>query len=419
MTYLATLIAKSAWNRRLTVSLVLFAIALSVALLLGVERINNGAREGFSQTISGTDLVVGARTGAVQLLLYAIFNIGDATNNMRWSSYLAIADHPAVAWSVPLSLGDSHQSFRVVGTSPAYFEHMRYARGRSLEVAQGRSFQDIFEAVLGAEVTERLGYRLNDRITLSHGGGSGAAEHADKPFTIVGVLGRTGTPVDRSVLINLESLSAIHLEWQGGAPMPGLSIPAEYVRKFDLAPKEITAALVGLKSRAEVFRIQRFVNDYRGEPLLAVLPGVALQELWQVVAIVERALLAISILVVAVGLTGLVAVVLASLNERRRELAILRSVGARPLHVFLLLGGESLLISVLGCLAGVALLCGVIAAAGPALENRFGLTLDLVAPSSAELWLLAGVVAAALLASLIPAYRAYRYSLADGLTLRT
>src|SRR5690348_1899126 len=265
------------------------SIALSVVLLLGVEQLRTQARESFSQSISGTDLVVGARTSPIQLMLYAVFRLGDATHNIRWSSFQALADHPAIAWALPLSLGDSHHGFPVVGTAPAYFEHFHYADGRSLAFSEGKPFTKLFDAVIGADVAEQLRYHMGDTITLNHGGvNTPLTEHADRPFTVSGILKRTGSPVDRSVHVSLETIEAVHLDWQAGAPIPGFSIPSEYVRKFDLTPKEITAALIGLKSRAGVFQVQRFVNQYKGEPLLAVLPGVALDELWSIVGIVEK-----------------------------------------------------------------------------------------------------------------------------------
>jgi len=413
------LAARSAWNRRLTLGLTLAAVSLSVALLLGVERLRHDARESFALSVSGTDLVVGARTSPVQLMLYAVFRIGEATNNIRWNAYRAIAADPAIAWTIPISLGDSHRGYPVLGTTPDYFAHFRYGNARPLAFSAGRRFDGVFDAVLGADVADKLGYRIGDRIVLSHGiGGVGLPEHADKPFSVVGILARTGTPVDRTVHVSLEAITAIHLDWQGGAPVPGFSIPAQYVRKFDLAPKEITAALIGLKSRAAVFRVQRAVNDYAGEPLLAVLPGVALDQLWDVVGIAEKTLLAVSAMVVAVGLTGLVAVVLAGLNERRRELAILRSVGARPRGIFLLLSIEGLCVTALGSVLGVVLLDALTLLARPFAQSAYGLAIRPQLVSLRELRLLAAVIAVGLLASLVPGYRAYRLSLADGLSPR-
>lgn len=419
MSHLLALAVRSAWNRRLTLGLTVIAIALSVALLLGVERLRDDARESFSQSVSGTDLVIGARTSPIQLMLYSVFRIGDATNNVRWQSYQAIAARPEVSWTIPLSLGDSHLSYPVLGTDGAYFRHFRYGRAQPLEFAGGAPFREIFETVLGAEVAERLGYRLGDRIVLNHGMGDvSVAGHSDKPFIVVGILKRTGTPVDRTVHVSLAAIEAIHLDWQGGAPIPGVSISPQHVTKFDLTPKNITAILVGLTNRPDVFRVQRYVNEFRDEPLLAVLPGVALDELWRIVGVVERTLLAISAMVVTVGLAGLVAVVLAGLNERRRELAILRSVGARPRDIFVLLSVEGLFVTLCGILGGIVILAAATAALSPWARTHYGLVIEPRLVSLGELqWVLA-VLATGLLAALIPAYRACRLSLADGLTPR-
>ena len=240
-----TLAGKSLWNRRLTSALVVFAIALSVALLLGVERLRTQARTSFAHTLSGTDLVVGARGGPINLLLYSVFRIGDPTNNVNWSSYRTLTTHPQVAWTIPLSLGDSHRGFRVLGTSRDYFQHYRYGRDQPLRFAEGREFEDVFDAVLGAEVADRLGYRPGQSIVIAHGAGEVSfALHDDKPFRVVGILARTGTPVDQTVHVSLEGIEAIHADWRGGAPIPGMRLSAEQVRQLDLTPKTITAFLL-------------------------------------------------------------------------------------------------------------------------------------------------------------------------------
>jgi putative ABC transport system permease protein len=433
MRFLTRLALASALNRRWTLGLSLLAVALSVALLLGVERLRHDARQSFVASVSGTDLIVGARTGGVQLLLYAVFRIGNASNNINATSASALATHPAVAWSVPISLGDSHRGFSVVGTTAAYFTHFRHGDDQPLQLAQGRAFDGLFEVVIGSEVARTLGYQLDQSITLTHGAGlddvrldggdaSGvleqAASHDDKPFRIVGIIKATGTPVDRSVHITLESMSALHLDWQGGAPIPGLKISPEMVRKFDLAPRELTAVLLGLKHRADVLRMQRFINSYRPEPLMAILPGVTLDELWQVVSVAERTLLAISALVVIVGLAGLVAVLLASLNERRRELAILRAVGARPRDIFTLLALEGVLVTLAGIALGVLALQLATPVLAEMLQARFGLAISAHAPSASEYRLLGLILLTGVLACILPAWRAYRLSLSDGLSPR-
>lgn len=418
MTAVLRLAALSAWSRRLTLGLTLIAIALATTLLLAVERVRVDARQSFTQSVSGVDLVVGARTGSVQLMLYAIFHAGTASNNIDWTSYQAIATHPAVAWAVPLSLGDSHRDFSVLGTQAGYFSLFRYGDHESLRFASGQSFAGTFEAVIGSEVARKLGYHIGDAITLNHGMNELGPSHDDKAFRVTGILLPTGTPVDRTVHISLESLTALHLDWLGGTRMPGLSIPAEHVAKFDLQPKQITAALVGLKQRSDVFRMQRFINEFRAEPLLAVLPGVALDELWQTVGMIERTLLAISALVVLVGLAGLAATMLAGLNERRRELAILRALGAGPGQLFTMLVVEGILVTTLGALLGFILLTAASVIAAPWLLESFGVVVGTRWPSSEELTLIAAVIVTGLVASLAPGWRAWRMSLADGLTPR-
>jgi len=410
---------KSLLNRRFTAMITVLSIALSVTLLVGVERVRTETRQSFANTISGTDLIVGARSGAVQLLLYSVFRIGDATNNISWKSYQDIAAHPKVAWTIPISLGDSHRGFRVLGTTAEYFAHYRFARGRQLLFDQGVAFADLYDAVLGAEVADALGYRLGDAIVVAHGAGDVSfARHEDKPFRVAGILERTGTPVDRTVHVSLEAIEAIHMGWRNGAPLRGSTHAAGDTPALDLTPKAITAVLVGLKSRVAVFQVQRFINDYPDEPLSAVLPGVALSQLWDLIGVAENALLMVSAFVVVVGLFGMLTALLTSLNERRREMAILRSVGARPGHVFALIMGEAVFLTLLGILAGLLLLYAILMVAQPLMESRLGIFIAIGAPSVHELSLLGAVFAAGLAAGVVPAFRAYRLSLTDGLSVK-
>lgn len=416
-------------NRRFIAVLTVLTIALSVALLLSVERLRSETRASFASTVSGTDLIVGARTGSLNLLLYSVFRIGNATNNIRWQSYEMLAEHPQVKWAVPISLGDSHKGFRVLGTTPEYFQQYRYARQQPLSFSQGRAFaEDPFEVVLGAAVAKQLGYQLGQNLTLAHGVARvSLVQHDDKPFEVVGILAPTGTPVDQSLHISLAGMEALHLDWQNG--MPGHAnqrISAEQIRQCQshescaaaLQPKAITAILLGLNSRIAAFAVQREVNQYSYEPLQAILPGVALQELWSLMSMAEQALLLISFCVVLTGLIGMLTAILASQNERRREMAILRSVGARPSHLAGLLMLEVGVLMLAGLLLGVLFSYLGTLLAAPWLQAQYGLQLTLAAPNLSELKLLAGIFCAGLGIGLLPAIRAYRQSLADGLSIR-
>jgi putative ABC transport system permease protein len=418
--YLLSLAGKSAWNRKNTLVLVIISIALSTTLLIGLERLRAQMRESFIQTVSGTDLVVGARGNDLQLLLYAIFHMGGVTNNMSWESAGRIAAKPDVAWAVPISLGDSHHGFPVVATTRDFFTRYNYQRDKAPHFVRGAAFAGIFDVVLGARVAQKAGYALGEKLVLSHGGGqAGHDEHEDKPFTVTGLLAPTGTPIDNSLYISLEGLEAIHLDWQGGVPIPGFRVEAAQAAKFDLRPESVTALLVGLKSRARVFAVQREINNDAEEALTGVMPGLALEKLWAMLNTGETALLLISGLATATGLAGLVSVILAGLGERRRELAILRSAGASPRDIVALLSLEGVLLMFTGVLGGLALLCVLILCLGPKLADSYGLGLSLSPPASGEWLLLGGIMAVGFLASLVPALQAYRLSLADGLSVST
>lgn len=430
MTPLPGLATRSLWNRRGTAVLTVSALAVSVLLLVGVESIRSGARESFARTISGTDLIVGARSGPLNLLLYSVFRVGEPTTNVSWASYQMVARHRDVAWTIPISLGDSYRGYRVVGTTGDYFRHYRYGDGLSLAFSAGSGFAESGEAVLGAEVARALALAVGAEITISHGiASAGFAEHAGQPLRIAGVLAPTGTPVDQAVHVSLDVLGEIHEDWAGGAlagpdrsrhPLDG-DDPEDAMAEITARPPpvEITAFLVGMRYRNEVLRMQRALNEYSGEPLTAVIPGVALTELWQIVGVADRALFLVAACVVLAGLIGMVASILTSLRERRREMALLRAVGARPVHVFSLLLIEAGLLALSGAVIGVVLAHSLLAFAAPALGSRLGLFLAPAGPGAYDLLLAVAVTASAVIAALWPAWRAYRNSLADGLTIRT
>ena len=411
------LLWRSLLARLLTVSLTVLAIALSVALFLAVETIRSAAKDSFTDTISGTDLIIGARSGSVQLLLYSVFQIGNATNNISWESYEQIIQRPEVDWSVPISLGDSHKQFRVMGTSEQFFSKYKFRSGRQLQFQQGRSFADLYDTVIGHDVAQALGYELGQPIVIAHGLAS-FVEHDDQPFKVSGILAKTGTPVDRSVIVSLEAIEAIHVDWRSGARKPGAPTSVATIRQMDLRPQAITAALIGVKSRLQIFALQRTINQYPQEPLLAIIPAVALHELWQIVAVAETALLAVAAMVVLTALLGMMAIVFASLNERRRELAIWRAMGARPRVILGMLALEGLIMALLGVILAVLIwYLGLLLAHGW-LDANYGIWLEIGYPGWRELQVLLAVIISAALASLLPAWRAYRMSLVDGMMVK-
>lgn len=409
---------KSLMNRKATAILTIMTVAISVVLLLGVERIRTQAKDSFANTISGTDLIVGGRSGQVNLLLYSVFRIGNATNNIDWKSYEEFANHRAVDWAIPISLGDSHKGFRVMGTNHSYFEHYKYGSKQPLTFSEGREFNGLFETVLGSDVAKKLGYKIGSEIIIAHGiSDVGFSRHDNLPFKVVGILAPTGTPVDKTVHVSLEAIEAIHVGWESGARL-GPTPSAEELKARDFQPKQITAMLIGLKSRIQTFALQRQINTYPQEPLSAIMPGVALHELWGMMSIAEQALMAVSGFVVVAGLLGMLSSLLTSLQERRREMAILRAMGARPKHVFSLLISEASLLTFSGIIVGVAGLYSMLALLQPIIQQSYGIHLTLTALSPYEWMLLGFVQCAGIVIGFIPAFRAYRQSLSDGMTIR-
>jgi len=460
-------------NRRAAVALTVLTIAISIALLVLVEQMRSQVREGFYRSVSGTDLIVGAPTSPVQLLLFSVFGLGNPTSNVSWDRYRDIADQPIVDWAIPISLGDAHEGYRVIGTTDAMFEHYRYAGGRELQFRQGGPFTDLFDVVAGARVAERLNYAPGDELVLAHGGGNVSLHHHDElPFVVSGVLAATGTPVDQSLYIRLDAHHAIHVGWEQGRPRPDAMLTPEQARASasdhghrhgdgepgrdkhanepgqdrdeahdhphddhhddaphasnadiaapgpSLQPDEISAFMLGLKTRAAALGMQYRINQQRDEPLLAILPGIALQQLWRITGLAEQILRVVAGLVVLAGLLGMLTALLATLNERRREMAILRACGARPWQISVLLLLEAAFITLAGIAAGLLIACVAQFALAPWLLARFGIAVSFAWPAAWQ-WLVLGAIAlAGVLVALVPAAMVYRRTLADGMQVR-
>ncbi len=427
---LLALAFQSLRHRRLQAVLCVLTVAISTGLLLAVLHLRKEARSSFQNTLSGTDLIVGARTGSLPLLLYTVFHIGDVSSNIDYQSFRDIAADPRVAWAVPISLGDSHQGFPVVGTNDALFAHYRYGNKTALRFQSGQAFaNDLQQAVIGAEVAKRLHYTIGDPLVVAHGlGRVSFVKHQAQPLRIVGILQATGTPVDQSIYVPLSALETMHT---------GGSLHADTTHDHDAdhhdadhhehevatnnedhPPKEITAFFLGLKIRAMALAMQREINTNKREPLQAVLPTATLQQLWKLIGVAENAMLMLTAAVVIAGLLGILISLWATLDARRREMAILRSVGAGAGHVFALLLLEGMLLSIVGVGLAAMMVSALFYFAAPLLAAQYGLFASADWLHADAIAVMLGVLLAALLLCLIPAIAAYRHALVDGLTMR-
>ncbi len=401
----------SLWHRKKVLTLVCLTLTLSVSLLLGIQYLRTEVKQSFTSTISGTDLIVGARSGQLNLLLYTVFHIGDATNNIRWSTYQSLKEDTRLDWLIPISLGDSYRGYRVVATDENFLAHFRYGRDAALELASGRWFGNVFDVVLGAGVARSLGHQIGERIVLSHGGGrTSFSNHEDTPFTVTGILKPTGTPVDQAVYIGLDGMEAMHVGWESGVAIPGRTLTREQAENRNFTPDAITAAFVGIDRKVLTFRLQREINQLSAEPLSAILPGVALSELWRLMGQFERALLGITGFVVITSLIGLIAVLLTLQTQRAHEITVLRATGASPALIASLYILECVALALMACLSALAIGIAGISLASPWLLANYGLQITLRPLTPAEWALLGSVPVAAFAVALLPAFNTWRQS---------
>ena len=400
--------SKSLLSRKGSVVLSLLAMTISIFVLLGVEHIRQQTKENFSSTVSGVDLIVGARTGSLNLLLYSVFRIGSPTNNISWETYENIASNNKVKWAIPISLGDSHKGYRVLGTSKDYFKYFSYGKQHQLVFANGHTFDQVFDLVLGSEVAKKLGYRLGDKIVLAHGiATTSFSMHDYRPFTVTGILEPTGTPVDQTLHVSLQGIEAIHIGWQQGVKTHNSIITPEELEQATLQPKSITALMLGLKSKMATFQLQRAINQYPKEPIVAILPGVALSELWQMMSILENTLLLVSALVFIAACLGVSAMLVASIRDRSREIQLLRVIGAPPYFLFLLIELEALLITLLSCLMGAGLLTTCLVFLQDYLVSYFGLHIGINILTENSLYLFSAILSASVIVAVVPSVSGY------------
>jgi putative ABC transport system permease protein len=404
---LIELALKSLLSRKLLLSLSLLALSASLSLLLTLQSLRTAAQEGFTQTVSQVDLLVGARGGSLQLLLFSVFNVGSATNNVSLQSYEKWKAHPSILWTIPYSLGDSYQGYRVVGTDENFFQHYRFRGQQKIEFKSGQAFQNLQEVVVSEKAAEEFNLKIGTEVTITHGvtKGVGVLDHDDRPFKVVGVLKSTGTALDQSVYISLESMELIHLPEGESATLEQLKSQV----------KSITSFFVRTKNRIETLSLQREINSDSHEPLMAVVPGVALSELWRNLSFFERALELMVGLVSLFGFFIVMLLIYSALENRRRELSLYRSLGAGPLVITKLLLIESLILGLGAVLIGLITHRLLLFLVSPFLQSEFGMNFSYFSFSTTEAVYSFGLIFTALLTSALPAWMAQRQAVKDGL----
>lgn len=411
------LLISSMRSRSFAIALLLFSLSVSIALFLAVNRLQNSAKDSFNASVSGVDMIVGARNSELPILLFSVFRLGAPQRDISMETYEDIKANKRIDWTVPIALGDSHRGYRVIGTTNDYFTKLKTADKSPLIFEQGQQFGDLFHVVLGSTVAKKLGYSLNEELVIAHGLASvGASDHDNLPFRVSGILAPTGTPIDQAVNVSLEAITAIHEGWIGGRQT--FTAAADELRARENKPKSVTAVFIGLKSIVRLFQVQRDINSYPQEALTAVAPGIALSQLWQLIGVADQALKIIALLVLFSAIAGLVAAMAMSISVRRREMAIFRAMGASPVRIFSFMMIEAAIIALIACLVGWVIVQISMALISTYVATELGLWVKHIWITPMELAFFLIVILASCLATIIPALQLYRYSLRDGMTVQ-
>ena len=472
-----TLVFQSLLNRWLSCLLIILTLAFSISLYFTVSRIQESVKASFKSTVSGVDSIVAARGGNLQILLNSVFLIGEPSAPIQWNTYQDIANNNKIKWAVPISLGDSHKGYRVIGTTNNYFKQIKYSSRKNIEFLTGNSFNDVFDVVLGSVVASKLNYNIGEEIAITHGlsdvgevhtftseknakhddhddhakheedeghddhedhakhddhddhakheedeedqehDDHASHDHENLGFKVSGILKPTGTPIDNAVYVSLAGIEAMHTGWIGNQKVIDVSL--EQIMKKELRPKTISAIFLSLNNRTQIFQFQRDVLNYKEEAISSVMPGITLSRLWMLTGNVDKAFKIITFFIIIIALLGMIAMTIAGLSSRRREMAILRSVGASPVNIVSLLLVESIIISIVSCIVGYILMVVIFSLGKDYLQNNYGIFIDSFSIKNYDLQIVITIVFAALIATIVPAIQIYKNTVRDGLSVKS
>ena len=408
-----SLLLKSMRSRIIPTSLVTISLMASMVLLLSIERIQQGTEEGFNQSISGVDAIIGPRSSSLELVLYTVFHLGRPTNNITTKTINDVKQRSDISWLVPIALGDSHRGYRVIATEPNYFQHIRYGNNQSLTFSEGAPFTELSEATLGSDVAKKLNYSVGSEIQITHGSiESIGSKHDDFSFTVTGVLNKTGTPIDQAIFLDLKGYELLHLGWKSGKKVFSLEdIDLSSLPPDALNPKTVTAAFVGLKSKLTIFNFSKNIREYPEEAISAVIPGIALSELWSIVGLVDKGFQLLSWIIIAISLIAMVTLIIASLDNRKQEMTIYRANGASPKFLAAMVVYESLVIGLAAIIGAIILVTAVTYFATSQLNLALGISPSFKWISLDEIKVFSIILLSGASSSLIPAAMVFRQNL--------
>jgi putative ABC transport system permease protein len=393
-----TLALKSLRHKALSTTLNLMLMAIGIAMMTFVLSASRQLEDSALRDAQGIDLVVGAKGSPLQLILSSVYHIDIPTGNIPLAAQAQLTQNRMVKKVIPLALGDSYKGFRIVGTNPDYIAHYGGA------ISGGKLFDAPLQAVFGAQAAARTGVTIGAKFSGSHGLAQGGENHADAPFTVVGILKPTGTVLDRLVLTPVESVWRVH------EIMHGIDVNDKEEKAAMDEERELTALLVQYASPLAAITMPRFINS-QGE-LQAAQPAFESAKLFRMLDVGVDVLRGIAALVLLSAAVSMFVALYNALEERKTDLAILRTLGAPPMKLLLLLLAEGLTLAMAGALLGWGLGHVAVEALGQVLSQDQNLSLSgwVVAPD--EAWLALAALGVGLAAALVPALRAYRTDIA-------
>lgn len=389
-----TLALKSMRHKPLPATLNLLLMAIGIAMMTFVLSASQQLEDTALRDAQGIDLVVGAKGSPLQLILSSVYHVDVPTGNIPLEAQAQLANNRLVKKTIPLALGDSFQGFRLVGTSIDYIDHY----GGTL--AQGRLFDAPMQAVFGSQAAARTGVAIGTVFAGSHGLARGGEEHKNTPYTVVGILRPTGTVLDRLVLTPVESVWRVHeADHDEGEVHDG--------------KRELTALLVQYASPLAAMSMPRWINSQAG--LQAAQPAFEAAKLFRMLGVGIDVLRGVAAIVLLSAALSMFVALYNALQERKTDLAILRTLGASPVKLFSLLLTEGVVLALAGAAVGWLLGHGAVGMLGSALSEDQHLALNAWSMAPQEAWLAPVALAVGLLAALIPAVRAYRTDIATTL----
>lgn len=371
------------------------SIALAAGLLLTVWVVKTQSQAVFASTTSGFDAVLGARGSKLQLVLNAIFHLEASPGNLPAADVAAISRHPAIKAAIPIAVGDNFQGWRIVGTTPAYFD-VEYLPGRKYAfVAGGRLFAEgTREAVVGAYAARQLGWKTGDTFKPYHGLAFDPKAQHEEVYTVVGVLEPTGTPADRVIWIPLSGVQTM------GGHDPR-------------AASDVSAVLIQLRAPTAGLMLDMMINKQGNKMTFAYPIGAIVADLFNKITWVDKVLTLLAWLVAVVAAASVLVSIYNSMSARQRDIAILRALGARRRTVFGAIVGEAAVIGLLGSVTGLAVFAGFAAVVTGIIQAQTGVVLEPLRWNPVFWWGPATFVGLCVLGGLVPAVKAYRVPVAE------